>query len=226
MKPNLSASLEDYLEAIAQLTAVNGHAHTKEIAEQLKVKMPSVTGALRQLEKMGYIVYNAHYPVILTEEGERIAKEVMRRHGILKSFFTDLLGLTPEKASATACHLEHVVDSDTIERFVLFSKAMEHRTDARPLRQFLSQAMNYLSREETSSYIPLPEMEQGSSGVLVYCGKTLQETEGILPLKEGEKLLFDGISREEPEYIRVFKEGELLRIPVRIAENLWVEPCG
>lgn len=225
MKPNLSASLEDYLEAIAQLTAVNGHAHTKEIAEQLKVKMPSVTGALRQLEKMGYIVYNAHYPVILTEEGERIAKEVMRRHGILKSFFTDLLGLTQEKASATACHLEHVVDSDTIERFVLFSKAMEHRTDARPLRQFLSEAMDFLSREETSSYIPLPEMEKGSSGTLKLRGKALKDTEEIFPLQEEDQLLYDGISPEDPEYVRIFRKGELLRIPFRIAENLWVEPC-
>ena len=49
----LTASLEDYLEAIAELTAVDGHAHAKEIAVRLNVKMPSVTGALRQLDQMG-----------------------------------------------------------------------------------------------------------------------------------------------------------------------------
>ena len=65
----LSESMEDYLEAIAELIAVGGHAHTKEIAQKLNVKMPSVTGALRQLEQMGYIIYNTHYPVQLTEEG-------------------------------------------------------------------------------------------------------------------------------------------------------------
>ena len=56
----LTESLEDYLEAIAELSAVDGHAHTKEIADKLKVKMPSVTGALRQLAEMKYIVYNTH----------------------------------------------------------------------------------------------------------------------------------------------------------------------
>ncbi|MBR2912141.1 MAG: metal-dependent transcriptional regulator [Lentisphaeria bacterium] len=130
MTQRLTASLEDYLEAIAGLTATEGHAHTKAIAEKLKVKMPSVTGALRQLEKQGYIIYNAHYPVELTPSGKRVADEGIRRHGILKSFFEDILGLPPEKASQTACHLEHVVDSDTIERFVLFSKAIEARRDA------------------------------------------------------------------------------------------------
>ena len=130
MTQRLTASLEDYLEAIAGLTATAGHAHTQEIAEKLNVKMPSVTGALRQLEKQGYIIYNAHYPVELTPSGKRVAEEVIRRHEILKSFFADILGLPPEKASQTACHLEHVVDSDTIERFVLFSKAIEERRNA------------------------------------------------------------------------------------------------
>ena len=43
----LTESLEDYLEAIAELIEVEGHAHAKEIAAKLNVKMPSVTGALR-----------------------------------------------------------------------------------------------------------------------------------------------------------------------------------
>ncbi len=79
-QPALTESLEDYLEAIAELIAVEGHAHTKEIAEKLHVTMPSVTGALRQLEKLSLIVYNTHYPVQLTPEGEKIANEVLHRH--------------------------------------------------------------------------------------------------------------------------------------------------
>ena len=33
MQPRLTASQEDYLEAIAELIAVEGHAHTKDIAD-------------------------------------------------------------------------------------------------------------------------------------------------------------------------------------------------
>ena len=43
MSLHLSESLEDYLEAIAELIMVEGHAHTKRIAEKLDVKMPSGT---------------------------------------------------------------------------------------------------------------------------------------------------------------------------------------
>ena len=77
MPEQLTESLEDYLEAIAELIAVEGHAHAKEIAAKLNVKMPSVTGALRQLEKMGCIHYNTHYPVQLTEKGRLIAEDVI-----------------------------------------------------------------------------------------------------------------------------------------------------
>ena len=37
----ISSSLEDYLEAIADLIDANGHAHSKELADRLMVKMPS-----------------------------------------------------------------------------------------------------------------------------------------------------------------------------------------
>ena len=114
MNRKLSESLEDYLEAIAELIAVEGHAHTKEIAGKLNVKMPSVTGALRQLEQLGYITYNTHYPVSLTREGELVAGKIVRRHRALTRFFSSILGLPHDKASETACRLEHAVDEETV----------------------------------------------------------------------------------------------------------------
>ena len=100
MAKKLSASLEDYLEAIAELCNAEGHAHSKEIAEKLGVKMPSVTEALRQLVEMGYIIYNTHYPVELTPAGRSVAEEIVQRHRELKRFFAEILGLTPAKAAA------------------------------------------------------------------------------------------------------------------------------
>ena len=150
----LTESLEDYLEAIAELIEVEGHAHAKEIAAKLNVKMPSVTGALRQLEKMGCIVYSTHYPVQLTAKGRLIAHDVIRRHGILKRFFSEILGLPQDKASETACRLEHIVDADTIRRFVLFSEAIGKRTDAHALQIYLTEALARPELKVLSECIP------------------------------------------------------------------------
>jgi Mn-dependent DtxR family transcriptional regulator len=49
----LSASLEDYLEAILQLERGSRVARVSEIADQLHVSRPSVTGALKNLSGRG-----------------------------------------------------------------------------------------------------------------------------------------------------------------------------
>ena len=174
---HLTESMEDYLEAIAELTAVDGHAHVKEIAEKLAVKLPSVTGALRQLAAQGLIIYNSRYPVQLTDAGKAVADEVIRRHTILKKFFSDILGLPPEQATETACHLEHVVDSDTIERFIIFSEAIENRTDARKLQTYLSEAVSMLNRAETGSLKVLTTFTPGEAVILKQYGRNLSGTE-------------------------------------------------
>lgn len=219
MPHQLSESLEDYLEAIAELIAVEGHAHTKEIAEKLNVKMPSVTGALRQLEKMNYIIYNTHYPVVLTSEGKMVADEVLRRHRVLKCFFADILGLPLETASETACRLEHDVDENTIRRFVLFSEAISSRADARKLQTYLTEAMAYLDDAETCDLVLLSSLEPGERAKVAKIGRNL---EGIrLPVAVGDEVKLGGITLDRSRF-RVAIAGKMRELPVEVAENLYV----
>ncbi|OQC16655.1 MAG: Transcriptional regulator MntR [Lentisphaerae bacterium ADurb.Bin082] len=62
----ISSTLEDYLEAIAALVEINGHAHTKDIAERLNVSMSTVSSALQTLSSRSLITYQPHMPVKLT----------------------------------------------------------------------------------------------------------------------------------------------------------------
>lgn len=219
MAQHLTASLEDYLEVIAGLIVRNGHAHTKEIAEKLNVKMPSVTGALRQLEKLGYIIYNSHYPVELTPEGTRVAEEVVRRHSVLKKFFMEILCVSPDKATAAACHLEHVVDSEIIERFVLFSNAIESRSDARELQVFLSEAMSLIGLEEKS--LVLAELVPGQKVKITKIGRNLQNTS--LPFSEGEVIELQSVTLDKSLF-KVKNETAAAELTLHTAENLWVTP--
>ncbi len=215
--PNkLTESMEDYLEAIAELIAVNGHAHTKEIAEKLNVKMPSVSGALRQLVQAGYIIYNTHYPVQLTPAGKQIADEVVRRHGVLKKFFAEILGLSPEKASETACRLEHAVDEETVARFILFSEAIEQRADAKSLQTYLSEA---IALSGTGARV-LSRMNCGESGAVLRIGRNITEQ---IPLRSGDTLILKNISLDKTEFTVQLSGGKELTLPLSVAENLWFE---
>ena len=72
-KEELSASIEDYLEAIGHLEKQNRVARVKDIAERLNVQMPSVTGALKVLRGKGLVNYERNSYITLTEDGLKVA---------------------------------------------------------------------------------------------------------------------------------------------------------
>jgi len=117
---NLSASLEDYLEAILNLTSESNVARSKDIAKLLGVSRSSVTGALRVLKKKGLANYKPYDYVTLTESGRVVAAEIANKHNILKSFFVNVLGVETDVAQTAACKAEHSLGSEIIEKLLCF----------------------------------------------------------------------------------------------------------
>lgn len=115
----LSASLEDYLEAIFNLADDEG-ARSKDIAKVLGVAKSSVTGALQLLRDKGLANYEPYGYVTLTVRGQVAAQEVVRKHEILKSFFVDVLGVENETAQRAACQAEHALEPEIIGRLLSF----------------------------------------------------------------------------------------------------------
>ncbi len=121
----LSASLEDYLEAIYNIIRDKNAVRAKDIAGRLNVSNASVTGALRALAKRKFLNYAPYDVITLTPEGEKVAREVARRHEILREFFIKVLAVEYKKADDTACRLEHGIPSEIIDRLVRFIEFVE-----------------------------------------------------------------------------------------------------
>lgn len=116
----LSASLEDYLEAIFNIAGTSKIARSKDISELLGVSKSSVTGALRLLKKKGFVNYKPYDYVTLTEDGQTAAAEVVRKHNILKSFFVNVLGVEPDEAQKAACKAEHALGLKIISKLLSY----------------------------------------------------------------------------------------------------------
>ena len=100
----LTSSMEDYLEAVFMLQKRKGYARCTDVAEHLGVKKPSVSRAVKELSKMGYLLKEADGTLSLTEQGRRIAEQVYEKH----QFFTQQLieaGVPPNIAARDACKL-------------------------------------------------------------------------------------------------------------------------
>ncbi len=123
-RSKLTASREDYIKAIAELSRKDGHAHTMHIARELNVKAASVTAALRELARAALIVYVAGQPVVLTEYGEEVARNILRRHELLTRFLHETLGVEKVKARKTACKIEHDFDDEILQRVETIQRSL------------------------------------------------------------------------------------------------------
>ena len=120
MATGQTASMEDYLEAIAVLRGDGGVVRVKQISQALGVKMPSVTSALAKLSGEGLVEHERYGHVKLTAEGDRVAADVFRRHETLRRFLAEILNVDHQTAGEDACKMEHAISPTSQERLMKF----------------------------------------------------------------------------------------------------------
>jgi DtxR family Mn-dependent transcriptional regulator len=112
----ISASMEDYVEAIFLIVGEKKAVRAKDIADRLGVKRPSVTNALQALAREGLVIHSPYDVIALTDHGEEVAREVVRRHSALREFLVGVLGVVASEADRMACGIEHAVSRGVASR--------------------------------------------------------------------------------------------------------------
>ena len=111
----LTPAMEDYLEAILMIKQQHGYVRCVDVAEQLGVKKPSVSRAVKELSKSGHVVTDADGTLSLTETGLQLAEQIYEKH----RFFTEQLiaaGVDPKTAEQDACGIEHVISAESFQK--------------------------------------------------------------------------------------------------------------
>lgn len=103
-----------YLEAIYYMEAEGEPVRSARLADWLGVSRPTVTVALRRMNRDGMVRQNSRKEIELTERGRERAAAIVRRHRIMERWLTDALGLDWVAADEEAARLEHAV-SDLVE---------------------------------------------------------------------------------------------------------------
>lgn len=118
----LTASLEDYLEAFYEITQEKNGAKAVDIAKKLNVQRSSVTEALKNLSSKGLVNYGRYEVISLTEKGVEVAQKVIEKHETLYDFLTTILGVEKNEASKFACKIEHNISDEVLNRLLCFIK--------------------------------------------------------------------------------------------------------
>lgn len=121
----LTASLQNYVEAIYWISNSKKAARAKDIADRMNVGKSSVTGALQALAEKGLVNYAPYDVITLTDAGLMVARELVRRHEVIRDFFVRVLSVDPEEAEAAAGMMEHVVTDTILDRLIAFIEFIE-----------------------------------------------------------------------------------------------------
>lgn len=111
--PRGTRAQEDYLEQILSLIEKKGYARVVDIAKNLNIAQASVTGMIQRMDAEGLVSYEKYRGVILTSEGEKIARAIINRHESLTKFFK-LFGLYDDTIYDDIEGIEHHMSPPTL----------------------------------------------------------------------------------------------------------------
>ncbi len=118
----LTFAMENYLEAIYELSGGSSGARVSDIAERLGVTKASVNSAMSTLAEKGLVVNEKYREVFLTPAGLEQAKLTSNKHHIIRSFLTDILKVDEDVADEDACSIEHVISGDSVRAMQEFMR--------------------------------------------------------------------------------------------------------
>src|SRR5262245_61931695 len=109
-------AIQDYLGAIYDLAGSEKPVIGARLARYMHLSAPSITEAVRRMQKEGYVRLDNRKEIRLTDRGLSIAETMARRHRLLERWLTDVLGLDWARAHDEAHRLEHALSPLVEER--------------------------------------------------------------------------------------------------------------
>jgi DtxR family manganese transport transcriptional regulator len=107
---------QDYVEAIADLSAALGEARVVDLSQRLGVTHVTVNRTLVRLQKAGYVNTKPYRAIFLTNAGQKLAEESKIRHETVTAFLRSL-GVSERIAELDAEGIEHHVSPETLAAF-------------------------------------------------------------------------------------------------------------
>jgi DtxR family Mn-dependent transcriptional regulator len=120
---------ENYLKAIYKLAILTPNVSTNQIAASLETKASSVTDMLRKLADKALINYTRYQGVSLTQAGEKVAINIIRKHRLWEYFLVEKLNFKWDEVHDMAEEMEHISSNELIDRldeFMGFPKRDPH----------------------------------------------------------------------------------------------------
>ncbi len=225
----LSATVEEYLETIYNMSMEGELVIGARLAEKFRVSAPTVTEMLKRLSRDGYVEMDSRRHVSLTEAGNRAAEAVLRRHRLTERFLVDMLGMQWHQVHEEACRLEHFISGAVEARVIASLNNPTTCPHGNPIPGQVPDARTYLKDHDAVRLASVPVGEKA----IIFCISEVVEDEealifylherGLMPGMQVTILSHDCMDQEgQQENVRLLVEDREVCISTSSAAMIWV----
>lgn len=111
-----SVSEENYIKSIYHLQSINEEVSATMLAAAVNTKAASVTDMLKKLQAKKIVHYEPYKNFRLTESGNKIALEIIRKHRLWEYFLVKNLGFNWNEVHGIAEELEHIRSKELVQK--------------------------------------------------------------------------------------------------------------
>ena len=121
----MQQSGQTYLETIYLLKRENGRVKSIDVAKALGFSKPSVSRAMGKLMAEGYLEVGEKGELVLTKEGNKIAKDLVEKQETLTQFLMMTADVDQETAEDDARKMMHFISKKSFQGIRNFIKQVE-----------------------------------------------------------------------------------------------------
>ena len=118
---NKNEILEDYVEAIQEISELKGDVKNADLAIHFGVSQATINKNLKRLIGAKLATSEPYRSIFLTDEGKKLAAISKEKHNIVYQFLIKL-GVSKKVAQYDSEGIEHHVSDETLKLMKIFSK--------------------------------------------------------------------------------------------------------
>jgi DtxR family Mn-dependent transcriptional regulator len=220
MTPSHTSTVDRYLEAIFCIAAEGEIVRPSRLTYWLDVSAPTVSDAVQRLKRDGWVEIALDRSITLTETGDRVATEIVRRHRILERWLTDGLGFDWAAADVEADRLSSAMSDEVVAQ--------------------IDATMNFPSTCPHGNVIPgrvspygvliaLADLEPGTPGTIRRISEVAEHEARALLLMLAEHHIHEGsevaVTETDlgPNDVEIVIGGKPLALSIEAARLIWVD---
>jgi DtxR family Mn-dependent transcriptional regulator len=157
----ISRTEENYLKSIFKIAERNiNPVNTNAISKVMNTSAASVTDMIKRLNSKNLINYEKYKGVSLTDEGARLATQLIRKHRLWEVFLVEKLNFDWSEVHELAEELEHIQSEELVNRIEKFLGNPKFDPHGDPIP-------NAEGKFTIRNQSPLSNLVAGEEGILV-----------------------------------------------------------